>query len=161
MILVREGFRRASARGITLGSEARAILAQYGAPTRRLDLTHGRSWDYDAQRIAFQLRGGRIVSWLVFERLAKSSSPALRLPPRRGAVRRWSAPALERPLAVGPTLAWSYAGQVACRASASGTPAGQPAGQDAFRGGRHAIAAALHQATHPALPQPRRTPVAQ
>jgi hypothetical protein len=66
MILVREGFRGASARGVEIGSAARAVLAQYGAPTRRLELTQGQSWGYDAHRLAFQLRDGRVVSWLLF-----------------------------------------------------------------------------------------------
>lgn len=66
MIMVREGFRGASARGVTLGSEARDILAHYGSPSRRLELTQGQSWGYDAYRIAFQLRDGKVISWLVF-----------------------------------------------------------------------------------------------
>jgi hypothetical protein len=31
-----------------------------------LELTQGQSWAYDADRIAFQLRDGRVISWLVF-----------------------------------------------------------------------------------------------
>ena len=66
MILVREGFRGATARGITIGSAAQDVLAHYGAPARRLELTQGQSWGYDAHRIAFQLRDGRVISWLLF-----------------------------------------------------------------------------------------------
>jgi hypothetical protein len=66
MILVREGFWGASAGGVTIGSAAKDILARYGAPSRRLDLTQGQGWGYDAHRLAFQLRDGRVVSWLLF-----------------------------------------------------------------------------------------------
>ena len=66
LLVVRDGFRGASARGITMRSAAADVLARYGAPTRRLETTQGQSWSYDAQRIAFQLREGRVVSWVVF-----------------------------------------------------------------------------------------------
>jgi len=63
---VREGFQGATASGIRIGSAAQEVLAHYGAPARRVELTQGQSWAYDAHRIAFQLRDGRIVSWLLF-----------------------------------------------------------------------------------------------
>jgi tetratricopeptide (TPR) repeat protein len=66
MILAREGFRGASARGVAIGREAGNVIAQYGSPSRRLELTQGESWAYDAHRIAFQLRDGRIISWLLY-----------------------------------------------------------------------------------------------
>jgi tetratricopeptide (TPR) repeat protein len=66
MIFVRQGYRGESARGITIGSGAEDVLGRYGPPTRRLETTQGQSWSYDAQRIAFQLHQGRVVSWLLF-----------------------------------------------------------------------------------------------
>jgi len=66
MLMAREDFRGASATGIRIGSAAQDVLASYGAPTRRVELTQGQSWAYDAHRIAFQLRDGRVVSWLLF-----------------------------------------------------------------------------------------------
>jgi tetratricopeptide (TPR) repeat protein len=66
LLLVREGYRGASAQGIALGSPAQDVLARYGAPTRRQALPGGHSWAYDAQRLAFQLRDGQVVSWLRF-----------------------------------------------------------------------------------------------
>ena len=66
MLMVREGFRGTSTRGIAIGSAAQEVLAHYGTPTRRLETTQGQSWSYDAQRIVLQLRGGRVVSWLLF-----------------------------------------------------------------------------------------------
>jgi hypothetical protein len=66
MIMVREGFRGISATGIRVGSEAREVLSRQGSPSRRLELTQGQSWAYDDRRIAFQLRDGRVVSWLLF-----------------------------------------------------------------------------------------------
>jgi tetratricopeptide (TPR) repeat protein len=66
LLVVRDGFGGASARGVAMQSAAADVLARYGAPTRRLETTQGQSWSYDAQRIAFQLRNGRVVSWVVF-----------------------------------------------------------------------------------------------
>jgi tetratricopeptide (TPR) repeat protein len=66
MLMVQEGYRNASARGITLKSRAEHILAQYGPPSRRHDLPQGHNWAYDTQGIAFQLRGNQVVSWLRF-----------------------------------------------------------------------------------------------
>ena len=66
MIMVQDGYREASARGITIGSQAQDVLARYGAPSRRLEMTPGYNWGYDAHRIAFQLRDGKVISWLVF-----------------------------------------------------------------------------------------------
>ncbi len=64
MIRVQAGFRETSARGIQLGNRADYVLARYGPPSRRHSLPHGGNWAYDAQRIAFQLRAGQVVSWL-------------------------------------------------------------------------------------------------
>ena len=66
MFMVQEGFKQASARGITLGSQAEQLLARYGPPSRRQDLPQGNSWAYDTQRIAFQLQAGQVISWLRF-----------------------------------------------------------------------------------------------
>jgi len=66
LVRVQDGYGGSSKRGITIGSPARDILARYGAPTRRAELTQGESWSYDAHRIAFQLREGTVVSWLLF-----------------------------------------------------------------------------------------------
>jgi hypothetical protein len=66
MLLAREGYRGTSAQGIAVGSMARHVLAAYGPPSRRLEMTHGNNWSYDAHRIAFQLRDGKVVSWLVY-----------------------------------------------------------------------------------------------
>jgi tetratricopeptide (TPR) repeat protein len=66
LIFVRQGYGGESARGITIGSEAEDVLGRYGVPTRRLETTQGQNWSYDAQRIAFQLHQGKVVSWLLF-----------------------------------------------------------------------------------------------
>jgi hypothetical protein len=66
MLMVREGFRGTSTRGIAIGSDIQEVLAQYGTPTRRLETTQGQSWSYDAQRIVLQFRDDRVVSWLLF-----------------------------------------------------------------------------------------------
>jgi tetratricopeptide (TPR) repeat protein len=66
MLLVREGYHGTSVQGITLGSPAQDVLARYGPPTRRQALHGGSSWAYDAQRLAFQVRDGHVISWLRF-----------------------------------------------------------------------------------------------
>jgi tetratricopeptide (TPR) repeat protein len=66
MLLVREGYQGTSAQGIALGSRDHEVLQRYGVPSRRQELPRGHSWAYDAQRLAFQLRDGRVVSWLRF-----------------------------------------------------------------------------------------------
>ena len=66
MIFIREGYQGKSARGLSIGSAAHEVLAGYGPPTRQVELTQGHSWSYDTQRIAFQLRDGKVVSWLLF-----------------------------------------------------------------------------------------------
>ncbi len=66
MLMVQERFQDRSARGIKLGSRANQVLARYGLPSRRHTLPRGDSWAYDAQRVAFQLRAGQVVSWLRF-----------------------------------------------------------------------------------------------
>jgi tetratricopeptide (TPR) repeat protein len=66
MILVREGYEGRSALGLTIGSTKNEVRALYGTPTRQVELTQGHSWAYDAQRIAFQLRDGKVISWLLF-----------------------------------------------------------------------------------------------
>ena len=66
MLLVREGYDGRSTRGLTIGSAAHEVLARYGPPTRQVELTQGHSWSYDTQRIAFQLRDGKVISWLLF-----------------------------------------------------------------------------------------------
>jgi tetratricopeptide (TPR) repeat protein len=66
MILVREGYAGRSARGLTIGSAVHEVLARYGSPTRQAELTQGYSWSYDTQRLAFQVRDGKVISWLLF-----------------------------------------------------------------------------------------------
>ena len=66
MILVREGYEGRSARGLTIGRTADEVWERYGSPTRQVELTQGHSWSYDTQRIAFQLRDGKVISWLLF-----------------------------------------------------------------------------------------------
>ena len=66
MLLVQEGYQGATARGIMLGSSGRDVRARYGPPTRHHELAPGHNWAYDDQRIAFQLRDGKVVSWLRF-----------------------------------------------------------------------------------------------
>jgi tetratricopeptide (TPR) repeat protein len=66
MILVREGYAGRSARGLTIGRAADEVRERYGSPTRQVELTQGHSWSYDTQRIAFQLRNGKVISWLLF-----------------------------------------------------------------------------------------------
>jgi tetratricopeptide (TPR) repeat protein len=66
MFMVGQGYPGTSTYGIKMGNQANEVLARYGVPSRRVELASGQSWAYDAHRIAFQLRDGQVVSWLVF-----------------------------------------------------------------------------------------------
>jgi hypothetical protein len=66
MIFVRDDYQGTSTQGLTIGSAAHEVLKRYGSPTRQAELTQGHSWGYEAQRMAFQLRDGKVVSWLLF-----------------------------------------------------------------------------------------------
>jgi tetratricopeptide (TPR) repeat protein len=66
LIATLEGYQGQSARGIGMGSGETDVRAAYGSPSRRLHLTQGATWVYDAWRIAFQLRGGKVVAWQLF-----------------------------------------------------------------------------------------------
>jgi tetratricopeptide (TPR) repeat protein len=66
MIVALQKYRGASAKGITIGSAKQEVLAQYQTPSRTLAMTQGESWVYEAQGISFQLRAGKVVSWLLF-----------------------------------------------------------------------------------------------
>jgi hypothetical protein len=66
MLMVGAGYPGTSTYGIRIGSQANEVQARYGGPSRRVELPSGQSWAYDAHRIAFQLRDGQVVSWLVF-----------------------------------------------------------------------------------------------
>jgi tetratricopeptide (TPR) repeat protein len=66
MIVALEGYRGKSARGVAIGSSGKDVFVQYRSPSRILKMTQGESWVYDAQGIAFQLRDGTVVSWVLF-----------------------------------------------------------------------------------------------
>jgi hypothetical protein len=66
MILAPEEYRGKSAMGIAIGSSDKAVLDQYRTPSRTLDMTQGESWVYDEYGISFQIRKGKVVSWLLF-----------------------------------------------------------------------------------------------
>jgi tetratricopeptide (TPR) repeat protein len=66
ILVAQEEFRGSSARGISIGSLATDVRANYGVPSRILHMPHGATWVYDVHSIAFQLRAGKVVSWLVF-----------------------------------------------------------------------------------------------
>lgn len=67
MIHVQESYRGATAQGIQIGDSSDTIRARYGAPTRILHAGDGQSWGYDTVGIAFQLRRGTVVAWLVYD----------------------------------------------------------------------------------------------
>jgi tetratricopeptide (TPR) repeat protein len=66
MIIALEAYEGKSAGGIAIGSPQHELLKHYRTPSRSLAMTQGESWVYDDQGIAFQLREGKVVSWLLF-----------------------------------------------------------------------------------------------
>lgn len=59
-------YQGTSARGIAIGSSAQELLARYGRPSQVLRTAREESWRYDTAGIAFQLRAGQVVAWLLF-----------------------------------------------------------------------------------------------
>jgi tetratricopeptide (TPR) repeat protein len=66
LITTLDGFKGKTEKGILVGSAQRDVLFTYGSPTKILDMTQGSSWVYDSQGIVFQLRDGKVVSWILF-----------------------------------------------------------------------------------------------
>ena len=66
MIIALEGYQGQSAGGVKIGSMQGELLKRYRTPSRTLTMTQGESWVYDEPGISFQLRDGRVVSWLLF-----------------------------------------------------------------------------------------------
>lgn len=60
------GYDGESAGGVRPGSTEQKLLSRYGAPSRILDLSQWESWVYEEQGIAFQVRDGTVLSWLLF-----------------------------------------------------------------------------------------------
>lgn len=61
-----EGYKGKSLKGIILGSREKEVLSKYGAPSKVLNTTRGKSWVYENPGIAFQVREGKVLSWLLF-----------------------------------------------------------------------------------------------
>jgi len=66
LIITLDGFKGKTEKGILVGSAQKDIFSAYGSPTKILDMTQGSCWVYDSQGIVFQLRDGKIVSWILF-----------------------------------------------------------------------------------------------
>jgi len=66
MIFAESRYRGKSSRDIAVGSTQAEVIDQYRTPSRILKMTQGETWVYDKIGISFQLRQGRVVSWLLF-----------------------------------------------------------------------------------------------
>ncbi len=66
MIVAAPGYQGKSSRGIAIGSPEAEVIDQYQSPSRVLEMTQGETWVYDKTGISFQMRHGRVVSWLLF-----------------------------------------------------------------------------------------------
>jgi len=66
MLFAESRYRGKSSRGIAIGSTQAEVIDQYRSPSRILKMTQGETWVYDKMGISFQLRQGRVVSWLLF-----------------------------------------------------------------------------------------------
>jgi hypothetical protein len=64
LIVTPRGYSGTSAGGIAVGSSSQDVLSHYGPPTKILQMTQGDSWVYTG--ISFQLRDGKVVSWLLY-----------------------------------------------------------------------------------------------
>ncbi len=66
MIFAEPRYRGKSSRGVVVGSGRAEVIDRYRTPSRILKMTQGETWVYDKMGISFQLRQGRVVSWLLF-----------------------------------------------------------------------------------------------
>ncbi len=66
MIITPERFQGKTSRGCIIGSSEKDILSSYGPPSTILNMTQGMSWVYQNEKIAFRIRDGKVVSWMLF-----------------------------------------------------------------------------------------------
>ncbi|OGW29877.1 MAG: hypothetical protein A2X56_05510 [Nitrospirae bacterium GWC2_57_13] len=66
LVVAPEGYKGRSSRGIGIGSSQQDLLKAYGAPSRTLDTAQGTSWAYQDEKVAFQIRDGKVISWMLF-----------------------------------------------------------------------------------------------
>lgn len=66
LIVILDGFTGKTKKSVAIGSSERDVISAYGAPVQVLDMTQGATWLYASQGIAFQLRNGKVVSWMLF-----------------------------------------------------------------------------------------------
>ena len=60
-------FRRQTAKGVALCADGKNLDGLYGRPPTVLPSTAGETWVYPAQGIAFVVRDGKVVSWIIFK----------------------------------------------------------------------------------------------
>jgi len=65
-ISVRDSNELKSKYGIFPGCKEREVMAKYEKPSRNMDYSLGKYLIYDYQKIAFEVRDGKVVSWLLF-----------------------------------------------------------------------------------------------
>jgi tetratricopeptide (TPR) repeat protein len=66
MIIAREGYSGKSVRGVCLGSSVKDVAELYGPPPVILNTAQGASWVYQSEKITFQIRDNKVVSWMLF-----------------------------------------------------------------------------------------------
>jgi hypothetical protein len=67
MMLVQERYTGASAGGIVIGDTGETVRTRYGPPSRIQEIPHGQNWCYDTRGIAFHLRQGQVIAWLLYD----------------------------------------------------------------------------------------------
>lgn len=60
------GYNGETMHGVKIGDRQDAVITAYGQPAMDLDTTQGHSLVYSKQGITFQLREGKVVSWLIY-----------------------------------------------------------------------------------------------
>ncbi len=66
LVFAGEGSRDKTSRNISVGSREDEVLARHGKPYRVQATTDGKNMIYKEQGVAFRVRDGKVVSWLVF-----------------------------------------------------------------------------------------------
>jgi hypothetical protein len=65
-LAVASPFAGATAKGIALGASRKDLVNRYGKPSAVFLLGGGEAWKYDAPKVTFTIRDGKVTSWTLF-----------------------------------------------------------------------------------------------
>jgi hypothetical protein len=66
VLLANTGYGGKTNYGVKIGDQQSAVIEAYGMPSMNLTTTQGNSLVYSNDGITFQLRAGKVVSWVIY-----------------------------------------------------------------------------------------------